>query len=116
MTVVVGLLDWCGPTPPDCKVVSSSPIADYGLAHVKTITDNGGDGLIGWCSKVQGPPVAELAAMIQEFQVPMWSRDFIELRAHSLFGRHFPDVPGVAAERPAALERGGADGKLETLD
>lgn len=100
--ICVGLADWCGPVAPTAEEVARFGIVDLGLAHVKTIADTGSQ-LIGASRFVRGPTEDELAERAGSLELPSWSRDYIELRLHSVFGRHFPDAPGVAAESPPGL-------------
>ena len=96
VTLVVGLLDWCEPVPPTADAIAGAPVLDWNGAHVKTIELTGGpllghsllDGGGGWA-----------------LGYGAWGFLEIENRAHAHFGRHFPDAPSPAVERPQPLRR-----------
>jgi len=111
--LTIGLIDWCEPTPPTAENIAGARVLDYGTAHIKTIRLTGG-GLLGhrpldldgdWPGLVgvpdRGPSLDEST----------WGYLSIEDRAHDYFGRHFPEQPDPAIERPAPLqaEHGASD-------
>lgn len=93
--VVIGLLDWCEPAPPSAESVDGAAVLEFGHAHVKTIALTGGP-LLGNHPLALGEGYALGGST--------WGYLFIEDRAHSHFGRHFPEHPNPATERPAPLQ------------
>lgn len=95
VNVVVGLLDWCEPDLPTADAIAGAPILDWNAVHIKSIRLTGGPLLGnsplepgGWAMGWTG-----------------WGYLEIESRAHNHFGRHFPDEPNRAVERPQPLRR-----------
>lgn len=109
--LTIGLLDWCEPTPPTTDNIAGARVLDYGSAHIKTIGLTGGallghrpleaDG--GWPVLVGVPDEG------RRWNEPAWGYLEIEGRTHEYFGRHFPEHPIPASERPAPLQRGERD-------
>jgi hypothetical protein len=104
--VVVGLLDWCEPQQPSSASIAGAPVLAVGAAHVKTIELTGG-ALLGHRDLGQDGGLPRLLATLPGVldDIPVWGYLSIEDRAHEAFGRHFPDEPNPAAERPIALHR-----------
>src|SRR3954465_2814050 len=96
-SVIVGLLDWCEADPPTAQSIANAVVLDYGHAHVKTVGETGGM-LLGHGE----PPVV---ACLADPNLPTWGYRFIEALAHRYFGRHFPEFPTPAIERPAGIGR-----------
>lgn len=101
--IAVGLLDWCGPQLPTCADVGRAKVIDYGVAHIRTIETTGAH-VIGNCTLATAPTAQEVAIAASRFEIPAWGLDTIEFAVHAHIGRHFPEHPAVATERPAALE------------
>lgn len=104
-SLVVGLLNWCEPHPPTEAAINGVRVLDYGIAHVKTVRETGGV-LLGHC------PLApeELARLVGDSNWRdrgVWGYRHIAALAHKYFGRHFPDNPPVAIERPPPLQSPG---------
>lgn len=102
----IGLLDWCEPVPPTADKIAGARVLEHGKAHIKTVAHTG-EALLGhrpleddggWAALVgipdRGPSLDE----------PTWGYGMIADRAHSYFGRHFPEQPNPAVERPAPLQ------------
>lgn len=100
--LVAALLDWCEPRLPDCRSIAEVDLVDVGVIHVGAIGRNGGE-ILGNCPVVIPP---DLSPFDRDFTrtYDTWSQDYIELLAHQHFGRHFPSVPEIAAERPDAFK------------
>lgn len=106
--LTIGLLDWCEPVPPTEDNIAGARGLDYGTAHVKTVGLTGGallghrpldlDG--GW------PVVVGVPDRGPSLDEPTWGYLVIADQAHSYFGRHFPEHPTPAVERPAPLQSG----------
>jgi hypothetical protein len=94
-SVVVGLLDWCEPHPPAAEAIAGAEVLRHGLAHIKTVRETGGT-LLGNAE----PPVVDGLA---DPNLGSWGYQFIEELAHDYFGRHFPERPVPALERPAGI-------------
>ena len=105
--LAVGLMDWCEPIPPTAQAIANRKILTYGRVHIKCIELTGGP-IIGNCPLEGDAGWRELQSR-PDFRRGMgeevWGFMEIEARAHNIFGRHFPDVEGIAAERPPALEQ-----------
>jgi hypothetical protein len=109
--LTIGLLDWCEPTPPTRDNIAGARVLAYGGARIKTIgltggallgrraleADGGGRVLVGVPGEGSG------------WNEPAWGYLAIEHRAHEHFGRHFPERPNPAVERPAPLQGHGRD-------
>lgn len=112
VTFGIGLLDWCGPQVPMPDDLDGARVLEFGFAHVKTVADSGRH-LVG-TARVVGGPTDDAFARAARFEWPevrditSWGRGTVEAMVHTRFGRHFPEHPSVAVERPWAL-RGGAD-------
>jgi hypothetical protein len=100
--LTVGLLDWCEPEKPTAGAIARAKVLRHGIEHVRVIAAHGGllghrpldvDGGLEYL--LPGRPVTGL-------DVSVWS-DSISDYAHDLFGRHFPESPAKATERPTGL-------------
>ncbi len=100
--VTLGLLDWCEPESPTSDAIAGVKVLDYGREHVRVLEPLGGllgnrpleaDGGLEYL--LDGRPVSGDA-------VETWS-SIIAARAHARFGRHFPESPAQATERPPGL-------------
>ena len=103
--LTVGLLDWCEPVLPSAATIAGARVLDYSKVHIKSIQltggpllghrpledDGGWEGLVGGPDR--GPGLHEGA----------WGYLEIEALAHKYFGRHFPEQPHPAVERPPPL-------------
>ncbi|MCY1141033.1 hypothetical protein OWR29_23800 [Actinoplanes sp. Pm04-4] len=94
-SLVVGLLDWCEPQPPTAEAISGAAVLRSGNAHFKTVRKTGGM-LLG---SAEPPAVAG----IDDPNLVTWGYKVIEGLAHEHFGRHFPESPVPAIERPAGF-------------
>jgi hypothetical protein len=94
-SVIVGLLDWCEPDLPTADSIAGAGVLDCGNAHVETVRKTGGV-LLGHGT----PPVVE---GLGDICCGGWGYDVIEDLAHAHFGRHFPEAPHPAVERPTGL-------------
>jgi hypothetical protein len=104
--VTVGLLDWCEPDKPTPDAIAGVKVLDYGIEHVRFIAAHGGirghrplelDG--GAAHLLDGRP-------LRGSDVSVWA-DSISGYAHARFGRHFPETPVKATERPSGIAAGG---------
>ena len=104
--LVVGLLDWCEPLPPTAETIAGASVLAAGAAHIKTIELTGG-ALLGHRDLAQDGGLPRLVAALPEVldDPPVWGYLSIEDKAHDAFGRHFPDQPSPATERPSALRQ-----------
>jgi len=104
--LTVGLLDWCEPRPPTSESISGASVLDWGVAHVKTIELTGG-ALTGHRDLAEDGGLLRLVGVSAEGPgaEPVWGYLSIEAKAHDHFGRHFPEEPNPATERPPALSR-----------
>ena len=93
--VVVGLLDWCEPSAPTADAVAGAGVLDFAHVHIKCIDLTGGP-LLGNSPQPTGEGWALGGGT--------WGYLEIEARAHDQFGRHFPESPHPAIERPAPLQ------------
>jgi len=93
--VVIGLLDWCEPSLPTVDSVTGAEVLEFGHAHIKSIELTGGP-LLGNYPLQPGEGWALGGST--------WGYLVIEERAQSYFGRHFPEDPNPAIERPAPLQ------------
>lgn len=100
--LTVGLLDWCEPEKPTSDAIAGAKVLRHGIEHVRVIAAHGGllghrplelDGGLEYL--LPGRPVAGLG-------VSVWA-DSISGYAHDLFGRHFPEGPAKATERPTGI-------------
>lgn len=94
--VVIGLLDWCEPELPTADTVAGAEVLAFGHAHIKSIKLTGGP-LLGNYPLQPGEGWALGGST--------WGYLEIERMAHSQFGRHFPEHPSPATERPSPLQR-----------
>jgi hypothetical protein len=98
----VGLLSWCEPHLPTAATIAGAAVLDYGVAHVKTVRETGG--------MLLGPRPLDADGLDQILNDRDWSRmagwgyQSIADKAHEHFGRHFPEDPSVAIERPTPLQ------------
>lgn len=111
VTFGIGLLDWCGPQVPTPDDLDGVQVLTFGFAHVKTVADSGGH-LLGTARVVGGPSDDEFARAArfewpEVRNIPTWGRGTVVGSVHQQFGRHFPEHPLVAVERPWALRQGG---------
>jgi hypothetical protein len=104
--VTVGLLDWCEAEPPTSDTIAGAKVLDYGREHVRVLADLGG--LLGHRSLEADGGLEYLLAgrPVCGDAVGTWSGIIIS-RAHARFGRHFPESPAMATERPTGLTAGG---------
>lgn len=96
-SLIIGLLDWCEPDPPTAEAIAGAAVLSCGHAHVKTVRETGGM-LLGHAD----PPTV---AGIADPNLSTWGFKLIEGLAHDHFGRHFPESPVLATERPAGIAR-----------
>lgn len=101
--LVVGLMDWCEPHPPTADALAGAVVTDHGATHVRTVRETGGPLLGHRPLESDGGLDALLAGRPVHDDLVGWGYASIEVRAHALFGRHFPDTPAVATGRPAPL-------------
>jgi hypothetical protein len=94
-TIIVGLLDWCEPDLPTADSIAGVRVLDYGDAHVKTVRETGGM-LLGHGT----PPVVP---GLDNPNLSVWGYQVIEEVAHEHFGRHFPEEPHPAIDRPTGF-------------
>ena len=111
VNLTVGLLDWCEPVLPSADNIEGAQVLAYSMVHIKSIRltggvllghrplqdDGGWEGLVG--EPDRGPGIHEGA----------WGYLHIEDLAHDYFGRHFPEQPNPAVERPTPLRSGSRD-------
>jgi hypothetical protein len=104
--VVVGLMDWCEPTLPTAASLQGRRILKFGTAHVRSIAETGGP-ILGnapledeadWDAQLPRPGEPPRVGDIT------FGGEGLESSAHEFFGRHFPNHPVSAAERPAPLQ------------
>lgn len=43
MSFIAGLMDWVGPVPPTAESIAGHDVLEQGSAHIKTITQTGGE-------------------------------------------------------------------------
>lgn len=96
-TLVVALLDWCESDLPTADSIADAAVLDFGIAHVKTVRETGGV-LLG-----HGDP--RTVTGIDNLNLAAWGYKHIETLAHHHFGRHFPEEPYPAIERPTSIIR-----------
>jgi hypothetical protein len=101
-SIVVGLLDWCEPDAPTADAIAGALVLAYGLAHVKTIRETGGQVLGHRPLEADGGLDVLLGGRTLS-QDWAWGYMMIEAYAHDHFGRHFPERPEPAVERPVPL-------------
>ncbi|WP_213455471.1 hypothetical protein [Rhizomonospora bruguierae] len=100
-SLIVGLLDWCGPRPPAVDTMTGATVLAHGEAHVKTIRATGAI-LLGHMLLDAGGLDALLNGRVVR-DCPVWGYKSIEDLAHEHFGRHFPERPTRATRLPAPL-------------
>jgi hypothetical protein len=108
VNLTVGLLDWCEPVLPTPDNIAGARVLRYSMIHIKSGRLTGGELLGhrplvqdgGWESLVGEP---DLGPGVHE---GAWGYLFIEELAHGHFGRHFPESPNPAVERPVPLQQG----------
>ena len=104
-SLIVGLIDWCGPEPPTSENIAGCSVLEYGIAHVKTIRETGGV-LLGHRQLETDAGLDALLGRRSLYDCSVWGYRFIEGVAHEHFGRHFPEQPPYASERPVPTVRG----------
>ncbi|GEL98049.1 hypothetical protein [Cellulomonas terrae] len=104
-SIAVALLDWCEPQPPTAASIAGAGVLDWGHAHVKTVRESGG-ALVGHRPLELDGGLAGLIGGddLDPMVGSTWGYLFIEDLAHARFGRHFPEEPLVALERPPVLD------------
>ena len=104
--VIVGLVDWCEPTQPTADTIQSRKILTSGTANVRSIAETGGP-ILGnapledeadWDTRLRRPGEPPRVGDVA------FGGEGLESVAHEYFGRHFPDHPVPATERPAPLQ------------
>jgi hypothetical protein len=100
--LTVGLLDWCEPETPTFDSIAGVKVLRHGIEHVRVIASHGG--LLGHRPLEMDGGLEYLLAgpLVAGPDVDVWA-DSISGYAHDLFGRHFPDTPPKAPERPTGI-------------
>jgi hypothetical protein len=103
--VLMGLMDWCEPTIPTAESLRGCTVLNCGAGHVTLSLTQAGRPILGnlaledydhW--QAEGAAWVALAVGTVTF-----GGDALEGPAHSHFGRHFPEQPSPATERPSPL-------------
>jgi hypothetical protein len=103
-SLIVGLLDWCEADPPTADAIGGSAVLTYGEAHIKTVRETGGM-LLGHRPLDVDGGLDTLLGGRDLRACDVWGYKSIENYAHEYFGRHFPEHPARATDRPAPLQR-----------
>ena len=104
--LVVGLLDWCESQPPSAESIAGAPVLAVGSVNIKAIELTGGALLGHRDLGLDGGLPRLLVSMPGALSdPPVWGYLSIEDKAHDAFGRHFPENPNPATERPSALRQ-----------
>jgi hypothetical protein len=104
--VTVGLLDWCESEKPTSDTIAGAKVLEYGIEHVRFIAAHGG--ILGHRPLDLDGGVAHLLGgrPLTGDAVNVWA-DSISGYAHARFGRHFPESPAKATERPTGITSSG---------
>jgi hypothetical protein len=104
----MGLMDWCGPTTPTAGNLRGCKVLNYGAGHVKwSLTETGLPVLGNLGLEDYDHWRAEAGAWADlEVGTMTLGGDGLEPHAHAHFGRHFPEQPSPATERPTPLQDG----------
>src|SRR5262249_13355082 len=102
-SIVAALLSWCEPQPPTTDTIAGARVIEYGIAHVKTVRESGGM-LLGH-RPLDADGLDQLLNDRDMRNVNVWGYLSIEYLAHEHFGRHFPEDPPIAIERPTSLRQ-----------
>lgn len=80
---LAGLLDWTGSAPPTSREIEGLGLRERGYAHIKAITENGGD-ILGEVTPSWGyPEVVEPTDSIST-----WGFGVVRVYGEKYFGRH----------------------------
>jgi hypothetical protein len=103
--VIMGLMDWCEPRVPTGEGLHGRKVLHFGAGQVRSIAEAGrpilGNLELEDDDYWQAVGTAWLANEVGSVTL---GGDGLEGQAHAHFGRHFPEHPYPATERPVPLQ------------
>jgi hypothetical protein len=103
--LIMGLMDWCEPTVPTAESLRGRGVIHFGAGHATLSIAERGQPLLGNLQLEDGDHWQAVAAAwtANEVGSVTLGGDGLEGHAHAHFGRHFPEFPSPATERPVPL-------------